>query len=129
MFPSCSHTPNGFLLVTGAGIPPATLDERPALDVAPTLLALVGAPIPSHLTGQAIAGIVARPDGLPGHSSQRNQRAAASGAATAHTRSTTSSPTGNARPGVSTARTVSDSAAAGSNFATASTASGSLASG
>ena len=46
---SGSHTPNGFLLAAGAGIPRATLDERPGVDVAPTLLSLVGAPIPSHL--------------------------------------------------------------------------------
>ena len=51
------------------------------------------------------------------YSSQRNQRAAASGAAIAHTISTTSSPVGNAAPGVSTARTVSDNAAAGSALA------------
>jgi hypothetical protein len=66
---------------------------------------------------------------LAGHSSQRNQRAAASGAATAQITSTTSSPVGNALPGVRTARTVSESAAAGSAFATVSIASGSFASG
>ena len=66
---------------------------------------------------------------LAPHSSQRNQRAAASGAATAQSSSTTSSPVGNALPGVSTARTVSDSAAAGSALATVSIAPGSLASG
>jgi Domain of unknown function (DUF4190) len=66
---------------------------------------------------------------LATHSSQRNQRAAASGAATAQTSSTASSPVGNAFPGVSTARTVSESAAAGSALATVSIAPGSFASG
>jgi hypothetical protein len=41
------------------------------------------------------------------HSSQRNQRIAASGAAIAHTMSTTSSPVGKPTPGVTAARTVS----------------------
>jgi hypothetical protein len=63
------------------------------------------------------------------HSSQRNQRAAASGAATAQMSSTTSSPDGKAWPGLTTARTVSDSAAAGNALAIVSIASGNLLSG
>ena len=59
------------------------------------------------------------------HSSQRNQRAASTGAAIAHATSTTSSPDGNGCA-VSTARTVSESAAAGSSLATASSAAGQL---
>jgi hypothetical protein len=54
---SGSHTVNGFLLVTGAGIPHATLDERPALDVPPTLLSLLGWACPSDLSGTAVPGL------------------------------------------------------------------------
>lgn len=63
------------------------------------------------------------------HSSQAKKRAAASGAPTAHTSRTTSSPTGNPTLGSSTPRTVSASAAAGSSRAKASSASGSRSSG
>ncbi len=76
----------------------------------------------------------ARPVGLDSlftatHSSQRNQRAAASGAAIAHATSTASSPVGNEPPGDRTARTVSDKAAAGNALANVSSTSGSLSSG
>jgi predicted AlkP superfamily phosphohydrolase/phosphomutase len=51
---SGSHTDNGFLLVDGPGIPPARLGERPTIDLAPTLLALLGWPKPPGLPGTPI---------------------------------------------------------------------------
>ena len=69
-----------------------------------------------------------RDDGLD-YSSQVKKRAARSGAPIAHTISTTSSSTGNERPLFSAARTVSDSAAAGSSLANTWSASGRRSSG
>jgi hypothetical protein len=55
---SGSHTENGFLIVSGPGIPHATLDVHPALDVPPTLLRLLGWHVPADLQGAAIGGVV-----------------------------------------------------------------------
>jgi predicted AlkP superfamily phosphohydrolase/phosphomutase len=54
---SGSHTTNGFLVVAGPGVPVLVLDDHPALDVAPTLLALLGAQLPARLDGSPIAGL------------------------------------------------------------------------
>jgi predicted AlkP superfamily phosphohydrolase/phosphomutase len=50
---SGSHVHRGFLMATGQGIPAgATLPVGHALDLAPTVLSLVGAPIPAHFEGE-----------------------------------------------------------------------------
>jgi predicted AlkP superfamily phosphohydrolase/phosphomutase len=50
-----SHVHRGFLMARGTGITPGTrLPEHHALDVAPTILTLLGAPAPSHFEGQPI---------------------------------------------------------------------------
>jgi hypothetical protein len=50
-----SHRSEGFLLATGPGIPQsASLSEGHVLDLAPTILALMGAPIPEHLEGKPL---------------------------------------------------------------------------
>jgi predicted AlkP superfamily phosphohydrolase/phosphomutase len=51
---SGSHNGNGFLIVAGPGIDHARLDEHPSIDVAPTLLSLLGWPVPSRLAGTPI---------------------------------------------------------------------------
>ncbi|MGF1515219.1 MAG: alkaline phosphatase family protein [Elainellaceae cyanobacterium] len=53
---SGSHRPEGFFVASGPGIEPSTtVSGRHALDISPTILALVGAPIPEYLQGEAIA--------------------------------------------------------------------------
>lgn len=49
---SGSHRNRGFMLAQGAGIAPgSTLPESSSFDLAPTILQLMGAPIPAHLDG------------------------------------------------------------------------------
>lgn len=51
-----SHTPEAFILACGPGIPAGALlaEEAHSLDVAPTILDLMGAPIPSYMDGKPI---------------------------------------------------------------------------
>jgi predicted AlkP superfamily phosphohydrolase/phosphomutase len=49
---SGSHVHRGFLMASGPGIPPGVcLPEAHALDIPPTILDLLGAPIPAHFDG------------------------------------------------------------------------------
>jgi predicted AlkP superfamily phosphohydrolase/phosphomutase len=58
---SGSHTVAGFLIATGGGVPHATLAEHDMLDVPPTLLTLLGWPVPPRVTGEPIPEIVRSP--------------------------------------------------------------------
>jgi len=50
-----SHRPEGFFIANGPGIEPsATLDGGHALDISPTILDLMGVPVPDHLEGKAL---------------------------------------------------------------------------
>ena len=50
-----SHRPNGFITVTGSGITPgSTLPEGHGVDLAPTILNLMGAPIPEYMDGKPL---------------------------------------------------------------------------
>lgn len=50
-----SHVERGFLLASGAGIPRgAVCDDAHALDLAPTILSLLGAPVPAYMEGRAL---------------------------------------------------------------------------
>jgi predicted AlkP superfamily phosphohydrolase/phosphomutase len=52
---SGSHVHRGFFLAVGQGLPAGiVVSERHALDLAPSVLALMGAPIPSHFEGRPI---------------------------------------------------------------------------
>ncbi len=56
-FRTGDHTVNGFMLAKGPGIEPGrTLSEGEAIDFAPTILNLVGAPVPSHMKGRDLLG-------------------------------------------------------------------------
>ncbi|HYC03996.1 MAG TPA: alkaline phosphatase family protein [Azospirillaceae bacterium] len=46
-----SHTSEGFLLAAGPGIEPGELPAGHGVDLAPTILQLMGAPAPNHLDG------------------------------------------------------------------------------
>jgi predicted AlkP superfamily phosphohydrolase/phosphomutase len=49
---SGSHVHRGFLMASGPGVPAATrLAEAHALDIPPTILTLLGAPVPAHFDG------------------------------------------------------------------------------
>ncbi|MBE9181754.1 alkaline phosphatase family protein [Oculatella sp. LEGE 06141] len=55
---SGSHRAEGFLVVKGADIDAgSTLPEGHSLDLAPTLLSLMGAPIPDHLEGKPMINV------------------------------------------------------------------------
>jgi predicted AlkP superfamily phosphohydrolase/phosphomutase len=55
---SGSHVHRGFLLAAGPSIPTgAVMPSGQAVDIAPTILALMGAPIPSYCDGAPIPGI------------------------------------------------------------------------
>jgi hypothetical protein len=50
-----SHVERGFLLTSGAGIPRGLdLGEPEALDLAPTILSMMGEPIPTHMDGRSV---------------------------------------------------------------------------
>jgi hypothetical protein len=51
-----AHTPDGFAVVAGPGVGPGDLGERPALDLVPTLLALLGRAAPADLPGRPFLG-------------------------------------------------------------------------
>jgi predicted AlkP superfamily phosphohydrolase/phosphomutase len=52
---SGSHVERGFLLASGPGIPPAPdAGDAHALDLAPTILSLVGAAIPGYMEGRPL---------------------------------------------------------------------------
>jgi predicted AlkP superfamily phosphohydrolase/phosphomutase len=57
---STSHSPRGFVLVAGPGVEAGDYGERPAHDLAPTILALGGREIPAEVQGEPIlAGVPA----------------------------------------------------------------------
>ena len=52
---SGSHSPHGFLLMHGLGVPAArVVSGRSIYDIAPTVLELAGIPVPSHMDGTPI---------------------------------------------------------------------------
>lgn len=52
---SGSHSNEGFLIAAGPGLESgATLEEGKVIDLAPTILSLLGAPLPSHLEGKPL---------------------------------------------------------------------------
>ena len=54
---SGSHVHRGFFMASGPGIPADTrLPQHHALDLAPTILSLMGVPVPSHFEGGPILG-------------------------------------------------------------------------
>ena len=56
MVKSGCHDPRGVLLAYGAGVRAgATLDDCDNLDIAPTLLTLLGLPVPPEMTGRVLA--------------------------------------------------------------------------
>ena len=58
---SGSHSPHGFLLMHGLGVPAGrAFDGHSIYDIAPTVLQLAGVPIPSHMDGKPI-----NPSSLP----------------------------------------------------------------
>lgn len=51
-----SHTPTGFMLAAGPGIPAGVeVDGASTYDIAPTILALAGVPVPRNYDGRALA--------------------------------------------------------------------------
>jgi predicted AlkP superfamily phosphohydrolase/phosphomutase len=59
---SGSHVHRGFCMVRGDGVPEGVrLPQAHALDLAPTILTLVGAPIPAHFEGRPIVEPAGRP--------------------------------------------------------------------
>ena len=51
------HSDRGFAIIRGAGITPgSSFPEAPIKDLAPTMLALLGAPIPDRLEGSSLTG-------------------------------------------------------------------------
>jgi hypothetical protein len=60
------HSSNGFAYVAAPGLQPADLGERSALDVTPTILHLLGRPLPDDVSGTSlIEAPLARPDAQP----------------------------------------------------------------
>ncbi len=51
---SASHSPLGFMLATGPGVVGGDYGERPAHDLAPTILALLGRGVPAGVEGEPI---------------------------------------------------------------------------
>jgi predicted AlkP superfamily phosphohydrolase/phosphomutase len=51
---SGSHVHRGFLLAAGPGVAPGARAEGHALDIPPTILTLLGAPIPAHFDGRPL---------------------------------------------------------------------------
>jgi predicted AlkP superfamily phosphohydrolase/phosphomutase len=49
-----NHAPEGLYLVVGDGIPPGPGEDRELLDIAPTLLSLLGEPVPAEMEGSAL---------------------------------------------------------------------------
>jgi predicted AlkP superfamily phosphohydrolase/phosphomutase len=52
-----SHVERGFLLASGSGVPLGLRVKEPhAIDLAPTILSMMGAPIPAHMEGKPVFG-------------------------------------------------------------------------
>jgi predicted AlkP superfamily phosphohydrolase/phosphomutase len=49
-----SHSPRGFAFIAGRGIPPGDLGERPASDLSPTIVALLGHKPPAGMQGRPL---------------------------------------------------------------------------
>jgi arylsulfatase A-like enzyme len=54
-----THTPDGFLIAKGPGIPAGQRTEASLLDIAPTALHLMGIPIPEESDGEVLLRIYA----------------------------------------------------------------------
>jgi hypothetical protein len=68
---SGSHVERGFVLAKGPGIPPASAgEEGHALDLAPTILSLLGATIPAYMEGRPLFRPAAADDYLLGKNRQ-----------------------------------------------------------
>jgi predicted AlkP superfamily phosphohydrolase/phosphomutase len=68
---SGSHGERGFVLAKGPGIPPASAgEEGHALDLAPTILSLLGATIPAYMEGRPLFRPAAADDYLLGKNRQ-----------------------------------------------------------
>jgi predicted AlkP superfamily phosphohydrolase/phosphomutase len=50
-----NHAPDGLYLIAGNGVVPGRGEERSLLDVAPTLLSLLGEPVPAEMEGKSFA--------------------------------------------------------------------------
>lgn len=62
-FRAGSHRHTGFMFASGPGIEKnAPLTEGHALDIAPTILALMDAPVPAHIKGRCVPGLHAKAD-------------------------------------------------------------------
>jgi hypothetical protein len=52
---SGSHVERGFVLASGPGIPVGhTVSDAHALDLAPTIMSLIGAPVPRYMEGKPL---------------------------------------------------------------------------
>jgi predicted AlkP superfamily phosphohydrolase/phosphomutase len=49
-----NHAPNGLYLLAGDGVEPGPGDERGLMDIAPTLLTLLGEPVPGDMEGRSL---------------------------------------------------------------------------
>jgi len=49
-----NHAPNGLYVVAGAGLDAGPGEERSLLDIAPTLLTLLGEPVPAEMEGRSL---------------------------------------------------------------------------
>jgi len=64
---SGTHRPNGILIVAGANIRPVgVLDSARIIDVAPTVLAALGVPVPSEMDGRVLVDIFRESPALAG---------------------------------------------------------------
>jgi predicted AlkP superfamily phosphohydrolase/phosphomutase len=49
-----NHAPDGVYIVSGNGVEAGEGEQRPIFDIAPTLLALLGEPVPAEMEGQSL---------------------------------------------------------------------------
>src|SRR5262249_8152509 len=62
---SGTHRPEGILIVSGPGVRPGPIAEPPSLvDLAPTLLACAGLPVPEDMDGRVLAELFPAPPDL-----------------------------------------------------------------
>lgn len=60
---SGNHQPEGFVVAAGPGISPARLDGADVMDLAPTVHALLGVPVPARMKGRPLAAVAAHARG------------------------------------------------------------------
>jgi predicted AlkP superfamily phosphohydrolase/phosphomutase len=61
-----NHAQDGLLIMAGPGIEPGPLEEMHLLDVAPTVLELLGHDVPPSMRGSSLLARMGSPIGLPG---------------------------------------------------------------